>query len=98
MIYKKKNGDILQRTVFNSPYKIGDINAFGWKVIDIKYSYNNKFYSNDEYNKLIKKSWDRDRKIMLLKKKLHSIYKNISDIVILIFLIRVFELASKINV
>jgi hypothetical protein len=95
MIYEKKNGDILQRTVTNSPYKIGDVNAYGWKVIDIKYLYKDKYYSSSEYDNLMRKSWSKDRKISELKRKLTSVYKELIYIVMILILLRLYEVVSS---
>lgn len=46
------------------PYKIGDTTSMCWKVLNIEYEYNNKYYSENEYNKLIQKD-----KRSLVKKK-----------------------------
>lgn len=95
MIYEKKNGDILQRTVTNSPYKIGDVNAYGWKVIDIKYLYKDKYYSSSEYDNIMRKSWSKDRKIAEFKRKITSIYKELIYIVMFLILLRLYEIVSS---
>ena len=42
--YQKKNGEFIDKiTCFNSTYKTGETNGYGWKVIDVKYLYNNKY-------------------------------------------------------
>lgn len=55
--YQKNNGNIIYRER-KTPlqYKIGDITSMGWKVLNIEYKYNDKFYSKYEYNLLIKKN------------------------------------------
>ena len=55
--YQKNDGCVFQRyrnTIL--PYKIGETTSMGWKVLNIKYEYNNKYYSENEFNKLIQKS------------------------------------------
>lgn len=55
--YQKKDGCIFQRyrnTMI--PYKIGDTTSMGWKVLNIEYEYNNKYYSEQEYYSLIHKN------------------------------------------
>ena len=58
--YQKRDGSIMQR-IRNTmlPYKIGDTTSMGWKVLNIEYEYNNKYYTYYEYNKLIHKSKQR---------------------------------------
>lgn len=54
--YQKKDGCIIQRLRNTMlPYKIGDTTSMGWKVLNIEYEYNNKYYSENEFNKLIHK-------------------------------------------
>ena len=58
--YQKRDGSIMQR--FRNtmlPYKIGDTTSMGWKVLNVEYEYNDKYYSYYEYNKLIHKSKQR---------------------------------------
>ncbi len=54
--YQKKDGSIIQR-IRNTmlPYKIGEETSMGWKVLNIEYEYNNKYYPEYEYNMLINK-------------------------------------------
>ncbi len=55
--YQKNDGCVFQRyrnTVL--PYKIGDTTSMGWKVLNIKYKYNDTYYTENEYNRLIKTS------------------------------------------
>lgn len=54
--YQKRNGNIIKRlrkTLL--PYKIGETTSMGWKVLNIEYEYNNKYYTHSEYNRLIYK-------------------------------------------
>lgn len=64
--YQKNNGCIIQRQR-NTPlqYKIGDITSMGWKVLNIEYEYNNKFYTEYNYNKLLNK----DKQASIKKKQ-----------------------------
>ena len=60
--YQKRDGCIFQRyrnTMI--PYKIGDTTSMGWKVLNIEYEYNNKYYTQSEFNKLVHK--DRERSL-----------------------------------
>ena len=61
--YQKKNGCIIQKLRKTMlPYKIGDSTSMGWKVINIEFEYNNKFYSSYDYNMLIRKEIERHRR------------------------------------
>lgn len=54
--YQKANGCVIQRLRNTMlPYKVGDTTSMGWKVLNIEYEYNNKFYSEYEYNTLVQK-------------------------------------------
>ena len=41
------------------PYKIGEETSMGWKVLNIEYEYNNEFYSEHDYYKMIQKRKDK---------------------------------------
>ena len=63
--YQKKDGSIIKRLRSTMiPYKIGDMTSMGWKVLDIEYEYQGKFYSEYEYNKIMHK-----RRIEAIKKR-----------------------------
>ena len=69
--YQKKDGCIIQR--FRStmlPYKIGDTTSMCWKVLNIEYEYNNKYYSENEYNRLIQK----DKQTIVKKKETAELF------------------------
>ena len=69
--YQKENGSIFQRIrKTDLPYKIGDTTSMGWKVLNIEYGYNNKYYPSYEYYSLIHKSINRHRK----KKRIKEIF------------------------
>ncbi len=60
VVYQKKNGDIIERKRTTFPeHHIGEYTSMGWKILDIKYEYKNKYYSTEEYysiqNKITKK-------------------------------------------
>ena len=73
--YQKRDGSIFQRFRNTTlPYKIGDETSMGWKVLNIEYEYNNKYYSYYQYNMLINKRKQR----YLIKKRIKEIcLKNI---------------------
>lgn len=63
--YQKRDGSIIQR-LRNTPlpYKVGDTTSMNWKVLNIEYEYNDKYYSECEYNKLMQRN-----KQLILKKR-----------------------------
>lgn len=68
--YQKRDGSIIHRIRNTSlPYEIGDTTSMGWKVLNIEYNHNGKYYSKYEYNLIIQKRKQRDVKIRLLKSK-----------------------------
>lgn len=68
--YQKNDGCIIQRIRKTMiPYNIGDTTSMGWKVLNIEYEYNNKFYSHYNYGMLIYK----DRQKYIKKKQLKEL-------------------------
>ena len=54
--YQKNDGCIIQKIRKTMlPYKIGDTTSMGWKVLNIEYEYNNKYYSENEYYSIMHK-------------------------------------------
>lgn len=87
--YQKKNGDIIER--YNNKfisYKVGYINSYGWKVINIKYCYNGKYYDYNKYEKLSQRRYYFDKLFWDLKKK---VIKACGDIGRLFFLLILFR-------
>ena len=72
------------------PYKIGEITSMGWKVLNIEYEYNNKYYSKYDYNKIIynnkQKSNKRKRVIELCVKEIKNFLYCILAVVVISFL------------
>lgn len=71
--YQKKDGSVMQRfrnTIL--PYKIGDTTSMGWKVLNIEYEYNNKYYPEYQYNILKQKR----KRAYFKKKKAKEFFKN----------------------
>ena len=69
--YQKRNGCIIQR--FRNtmlPYNNGDETSMGWKVLNIEYEYNGKYYPEYQYNMLIQKSKQR----FIIKKQIKTKY------------------------
>lgn len=66
--YQKKDGTILNRIRNTSvPYNIGDITSMGWKILDIEYNYNGKYYSKYDYEKMMMNHKRKQQKIKRLK-------------------------------
>lgn len=94
--YRKKNGDIIQKIVnVYTQNRVGDINGYGWKVMDIKYLYKNNFVSISEYDKLLERDWNKDFKKMNIIKKIKRIYHDLGYCVGLIVAFRFLELSFK---
>lgn len=69
--YQKNNGNIIQRYRNTSlPYKIGDITSMGWKVLNIEYLYNNKYYPEFEYYSIM----HNNKQKYIKKKQLKELY------------------------
>ena len=99
LTYQKANGDIFQRVINTyTPYKIGETTSIGWKVLDIKYRYKNKYYSKVDYDALVEKTYKRSKNVFQLKKSLYNIYKELVYCVILLILLRFFDIVTKVIV
>ena len=72
------------------PYKIGETTSMGWKVLNIEYEYNNKYYSYYEYNMMIHKNKERYIKKKQIKElclnKTKSLLYYIIGIIILYYI------------
>lgn len=98
VIYKKRNGDLIQRTINGlSPYRVGDVNSYGWTVASIKYQYKGKWYSKSDYDKLVDNAITKDRKIWKIKRKISALYKNLGYLIELMIAMRVFEIITKVG-
>lgn len=96
MTYKKRNGDIIQRTISTySPYRVGDTNSYGWKVESIKYLYKGNWYSKNEYDRLIDDDISKQRRKMKIKRTINQLYVNLGYVIELMIVIRVFGILSK---
>ena len=72
--YQKRNGIVFKRLRDTTPpYRVGEETGMGWKVLNIEYEYNNKFYPSYEYYKLIEKDKQKIIKRIQLKKKCKKI-------------------------
>ena len=60
--YQKKNGELIERKrqTINT-CKIGETTSMGWKVLDIQYLYNGKYYHSGEYDQIIEREWQKGK-------------------------------------
>lgn len=67
--YQKRNGSLIQR-IRNTmvPYKIGETTSMGWKVINIEFRYDNAFYSEQDYYRIIQRNKKRHIRKQQIKK------------------------------
>ena len=95
--YQKANGETFER-IRNSycQYKVGDITSIGWRVLDIKYNFKNKYYSKGDYDDLVNKSINRYKKIDKIKKTFYNIYKESAYCMILLITFRTFEIMYRV--
>lgn len=96
--YQKNDGCIFQKhrnTIL--PYKIGDTTSMGWKVLNIEYEYNNKYYPEYEYNVLVYKNRQISNKkkqiIELCKKEI----KNFSYCIVVVLVINFLKILTNIQ-
>lgn len=87
--YQNKKGEIIEkyRQVYTT-HTIGETTCWGWKVLDIKYSYNGKYYSMYDYDKIISKKIKREEKIYFFKKEVIKFNRQLINAVVLLLLIR----------
>lgn len=58
IIYEKPDHKIVTRLRSSIPFfEIGDTTGYGWRVLDIQYLYENKFYSKKQFDKLLYKDY-----------------------------------------
>ena len=91
--YQKRNGNIiykLRKTMI--PYEIGETTSMGWKVLNIEYEYNNKFYPLKEYNMLISKNVDRYIKKQQIKELCIKETKTLLYIIIGLYIINLINI------
>lgn len=97
--YTKKDGEMIQRTIGGySPYRIGDVNSYGWKVTDIKYLYEKKWLSGREYDRIMNKRFHKSQMKIKIERKFRELYNHLSHIIVLLVLLRVYELIVYKNV
>lgn len=95
--YRKKNGDIVSKVSYNSKYKIGEENSWGWVVINKEYYHKGKYISGSECDRLLSKSWRRDRIIRDLKINIKRVSKEFLYFAIILIFIKYVVLTFTIN-
>lgn len=90
--WQKKNGEIVERYLHLwSNFAIGEYNAWGWRVVNIKHLYKGKYYSSSEYDRIIDKNIKRDKKKALWRQKMCYTYKTLYHIGFIWILFRYLE-------
>lgn len=94
--YQKRNGEIFNR-IRNTycPYRVGDTTSMGWKVLDIKYNYKNKYYDYDTWFKLVDKEFNKGKKKREIIHKIKLFIKNVNQLINLFILIKIFIFISN---
>lgn len=84
IIYKKGNGNIIERKRSTLPeHEVGEYTSMGWKILDIKYLFNDEVYNTyNEYRNAIKKFYKYD----YIKRKIsRSIKKNVWKLMFILY-------------
>lgn len=90
--FEKRNGQIIRRIRNTYPsYRIGDETSMGWKVVDIRYKYKNKYYHKGEYDNKIDTCVNRIKKLCKFKKNVQSIYRQVVYATELLIIIKFFN-------
>ena len=98
MTYQKRNGGIIQRTISGiSPYRVGDTNSYGWTVVSIKHLYKGKWYSINEYDKLVGDEIAKMKRKNKIRFTITNLYKNLGYLIELTIALRVFQIISNVG-
>ena len=74
--YQKSNGEIFDRIRNTLPiHSVGETTSMGWKILNIQWKYNKKFYSYADYNYLVKKEIERHHIYLKFKKAFNNFLK-----------------------
>lgn len=69
IVFEKPNGEIFERKRKSYPLeRVGDKNNYGWTVLAVKFPYNGKYTTRDEYMKMIKYDQEIIKKKFQIKK------------------------------
>ena len=82
VIYKKSNGDIIERIRNTLPtHSIGEYTSMGWLILDIQYFIGNNYYDYWTYKKILNK---KIKKYHIMKNIKSTIKKYGSSVALLI--------------
>ena len=96
VIYQKANGDIIKRKMITyHTYRVGDVNSYGWKVIEVLYNYKGKYYSKNDYDSILYRKRKKDKLITSIKRNIIKIYNNLIYPIALLIMIRLLEVLAK---
>ena len=97
IIWQKPNGDIVERIINGFQfYRVGDGNAYKWKIIDIKYCYKKRWCSEKDYIKLIHKDAQIEKLILSFKNNLTKAYKQVLYCLSMMIFFKIYEVASNV--
>lgn len=87
--YQKRNGDIIKREVSCiTTHKIGETTSMGWKILNIQYKYNGKWYSSSDYDKKVDYFWKLQMKIIAFKRNIGVFRKYLGNFFFLFLLFK----------
>lgn len=66
--YQKRNGVLFDRIRNTIPGKVGQTTSMGWIIMDIKYSWGNKYYSYEDYKRILHRSSNKRRTLRRIDK------------------------------
>ena len=82
--YRKKNGEVFDRIRSSMPIQnIGEETSMGWTILDIKYQFNDNYYSFEEYKDKMRKQ----RKLNQIDRTISRFVKKYSTSMALIILV-----------
>lgn len=71
--YQKRDGSIIKRQRKTEPsFRIGQETSMGWKVLNVEYELNNKYYSSTDYYSMLHQNKQR----FIRKQKNKELYMN----------------------
>ena len=87
IIYKKSNGEIIERTRSTLPIQsVGEYTSMNWLILDILHCYNKKYYTFSEYKQLMTKFKKRNK----IKRTIHSFIKKYAVFILYIPFVTIF--------
>lgn len=93
--YQKRNGELIERTrTTGLPYRIGETTSMGWKVLDIQYLYNGKYYHRGEYEEKVDRAFKKEQKKRKFKTTAYRIYRELIYSAGLLILMKILQLTT----